>query len=460
MQRNTTIQGEDPVQRGGGMMARLGHAPLTLRLALIALLVHMAVTAAHLGDPAPPEALFNGLYDTVIILSTLTCLLAWRRAPSHLRQGLGLLAAAMVSRLTADLTWSYIQLSTGELPFPSVADVFYLLEYPLFGAAFLRLSSVPLRPLKAARLFLDSLILVGALTTFLWWWVLHRLVGSPGDPWLGTLVNFAYPVFDLGLLVILLMVVLHGRRLERHLTLFALGFGFTVAADLIFVLLAAQGTYHTGHPVDALFTLGFVLWALGAWEAQRSARLLPVGDLALPDLPRPVRRALAALPYFGVAATSLFLLLPHSHAPGEPLREQGLVVGAVLTILLMTVRQAVAFADNRRLTWQLRRANAELEHRRTQLAHQAWHDPLTGLPNRARFEAALSETLTGAEATGGGFGVAFIDLDGFKEVNDRFGHAAGDALLVQVAARLREAGRPGDLVARQGGDEFLALLRP
>lgn len=444
------------------MLTLIRRGPLPLQLALLATLAHIAVTVALLGQPERPDALFNGLYDTVILTSTLTCLLAWRQAPAHLRRGLGLLTAAMLSRLTADLLWSFLQLGSGEIPFPSVADLFYLLEYPLFGVAFLRLTSVPIRPLKAARLFLDSLILVGALTTFLWWGVLHAFVGEPGDPIIGTLVNFAYPVFDLGLLVVLLMVVLHGRRLERHLTLFALGFGFTVVADLVFVLLASQEQYYMGHPVDPLFTVGIVLWALGAWEARRSeAAPRSVGDLGVPRLPERVRGVLVALPYAGIVAACLFLLLmPHE----DTLRGQGMLIGVVLTMLVTVARQAVAFADNRHLTLDLRRANTELRRSREQLSRQAWQDPLTGLANRARFEAELSAALHGlpedAADTDAGFAVVFIDLDDFKAVNDTHGHAAGDELLVEVAARLRGAVRPGDVVARQGGDEFLALLRP
>ena len=97
------------------------------------------------------------------------------------------------------------------------------------------------------------------------------------------------------------------------------------------------------------------------------------------------------------------------------------------------------------------------------LAHRAEHDSLTGLLNRARFEARLAEVLDGTAAerrpSDSQFpAVLFLDLDGFKPVNDRHGHAAGDAVLVAVAERLREATRESDLIARLGGDEFGVLL--
>lgn len=100
---------------------------------------------------------------------------------------------------------------------------------------------------------------------------------------------------------------------------------------------------------------------------------------------------------------------------------------------------------------------AELE---AALVRQAYHDALTGLANRAYFGDRLGEALARAESAGSPERVAVLvlDLDGFKAVNDSLGHAAGDALLVEVAGRLLQATRGGDIVARLGGDEFAVLL--
>jgi diguanylate cyclase (GGDEF)-like protein/PAS domain S-box-containing protein len=92
-----------------------------------------------------------------------------------------------------------------------------------------------------------------------------------------------------------------------------------------------------------------------------------------------------------------------------------------------------------------------------QLQHQALHDPLTGLPNRALLSDRLSGAIGRAQRDGNKVGVLLLDVDGFKVVNDALGHAAGDELLMSMSSRLAALVRPGDTVARLGGDEFVVL---
>jgi diguanylate cyclase (GGDEF)-like protein len=93
-----------------------------------------------------------------------------------------------------------------------------------------------------------------------------------------------------------------------------------------------------------------------------------------------------------------------------------------------------------------------------ELRHMAQHDQLTGLPNRVLFSDRFEQQLAQARRHGGRFALFFLDIDGFKPINDQYGHAVGDRLLQQVARRLQEALRASDTVGRIGGDEFVVLM--
>jgi len=100
----------------------------------------------------------------------------------------------------------------------------------------------------------------------------------------------------------------------------------------------------------------------------------------------------------------------------------------------------------------------EIALARERIASLAYSDPLTGLANRTSLMPALEQAVQRARRKSAKIAVVFLDLDGFKGINDRYGHDAGDALLVELAARLRDNLRASDLVARLGGDEFVVVL--
>jgi diguanylate cyclase (GGDEF)-like protein len=156
------------------------------------------------------------------------------------------------------------------------------------------------------------------------------------------------------------------------------------------------------------------------------------------------RKPYSLAPYAAVSAVfaALVITLP----AGASGRLWVAVLGAVAVVALVVARQLVAFQDNAALV-------DELREQETRLRDQALYDGLTRLANRAHFHEELAASLAA-----GPVALVLVDLDHFKSVNDTMGHAAGDALLIEVAARLRAAVRETELVARLGGDEFAVLL--
>ena len=136
---------------------------------------------------------------------------------------------------------------------------------------------------------------------------------------------------------------------------------------------------------------------------------------------------------------------------GERLGDVSTFAEADVELLGTFAGHASILLENGRLEHSL----AEVTQLKEQLRHQAYHDSLTGLPNRANLlEAVEHELESGASAA-----VLYLDLDGFKTVNDTWGHSAGDELLTEFSRRLLGAIRTQDLAARIGGDEFAVLVR-
>jgi diguanylate cyclase (GGDEF)-like protein len=183
---------------------------------------------------------------------------------------------------------------------------------------------------------------------------------------------------------------------------------------------------------DMLF---IVSWAsLGLCGLDRSAvKLLRPGPAPKDDLNA------KRLAFLGLALAAIPIVGGGRQILGLDVDGILLAIGAAAVTPLVMVR--------------IGRLSAERARAESALLHEATHDPLTGLPNRREFTTRLAATV----AEGRRLVVLFCDLDGFKGINDRLGHAAGDRLLIEVAGRLRRCVRDGDVVSRFGGDEFLIM---
>jgi diguanylate cyclase (GGDEF)-like protein len=156
-----------------------------------------------------------------------------------------------------------------------------------------------------------------------------------------------------------------------------------------------------------------------------------------------------------LAGENTWLVKVSGSAVGPSSLLQGLIV--LISMLLLTGLTVVLFLV---LTRSRQRALALVLHKTSQLQHQALHDALTGLPNRVLVIDRAEQMLSRAKRIHAPAAALFIDLDDFQQINDRFGHSAGDELLQTIAARLQAVVRGGDTVGRLAGDEFVALVEP
>ncbi|GGK25410.1 hypothetical protein GCM10008955_18830 [Deinococcus malanensis] len=389
-----------------------------------------------------PAGLLDLVYLSVVGLAVALSVQVWRTGGPHARPALGALTLALMLYATGDLLWTWLSLFTRNPLFPSVADFFYLAQYLPLVLALLRLSHLSLRRLDATRLVLDAAIVTVVVGLFAWRAGLSTLAADPTLSVPGRVISLAYPLASLAVLGVLLLVASGTGRMQRHVAVFATGLGLIVVGDLVYALLEANGTYSSAHPIDAAWAWALVLLALGG---QLAAREHTRDGRGTGDQHSGSRRLMVWLPYGAVMSLAGFV--PQLYLSAS-LMERGIAFGVFAVLILVTLRQGVALADNRRL-------NAQLLLAQVQLAHDARHDALTGLLNRTGLAEHLRRALGGDAPAP--FAVLFVDLDRMKRVNDAHGHEAGDHMLREMARRLSTVAPAGSVVARVGGDEFVLV---
>lgn len=390
------------------------------------------------------------------LFATASCWWTARRAHGPDRVWRVLTGAGMLGWSTGQSLWTWYQLvERRAVPSPSPADAGYLSIVPFAFAALLvigshRRSETPDALLdhrsRGARLvlLLDGLIVVGSLFLLTWTTSLGGLVESGNPSTAAFLVAIAYPLTDL-VLVVIVVVLAADRKvvLRPQLCLLGLGLVGLAISDSAFAYLVSVQAPEVPPLANAGFVIGPVLIALAA--------LVPSTPHTAPRRTARSRQwAHLLMPYVPLLVCAVLVL--RRTATGDLAPLDAVEIGCGFTVFVAVIlRQLATIVDNTRLASLLRESERTLEH-------QAHHDSLTGLANRALFEHRLDLALA-AHRDGTPFGLLFVDLDDFKAINDVSGHAHGDAVLEQVAQRLRTCVRDTDVVARLGGDEFGILVK-
>jgi diguanylate cyclase (GGDEF)-like protein/PAS domain S-box-containing protein len=532
----------------------------------------VAWLATGLGGPWVAFTLMDNLAETLApVAAAFACARLAGRRSGRLRWSWYLLGASAASWALGQVVWSYYEVVAGRaVPFPSLADLGYLLAVPLAAAALLSHAASPERGVSQTRRVLDGLSIAAAMLALSWQTVLGPLFRTASDSVFEQVLALAYPVSDV-VTISLVIFLLTGSRSATRTPLLLVGAGLAGIAfsDSLFAYLTQTGVYGEGHLIDTGWFVGYLLVMLGALVPDRRrhaavesrmgagwtvvlpyAPVLLAGVLTGYNLARGMRidafLGVLILLQVGLVILRQLMAVMENLALARELdskvkqrtaelarREQHFrtlvqngsdltlvidrdttityaspsagrlldlaaesLVGTSLVPLIhpgdaeelppMLVAAEARPETTLRAEWRLRHADGtwrlmetlvtsqltepavqgvvvnsrditERKQFEDQLRHQALHDPLTRLPNRALFVDRLEHALAGQARRGGCVGVLLVDLDDFKSVNDTAGHVVGDALLEAVAIRLPTLVRAADTVARLGGDEFAVL---
>ncbi|MEO5744105.1 MAG: GGDEF domain-containing protein, partial [Terracoccus sp.] len=356
---------------------------------------------------------------TAALLGAANCALGACRAAGRLRAAWAGLAMACLSWGIGQAVWSWYELvQHTDTPFPGLADLAYL-GFPVGAVIALTLFPANASHADRRRMTLDALLITSAVGLVSWATVLGAVVEAGGTSPFATAVSVAYPLSDIVLLVVCVLVLSRARAYRVPLAFVAVGLLMLTVADSGFAFLVATDSYSTGSMFDlgwffAFGTLAFASLARGATSTQTPVQTPTVAGAVLPYIP-----------LFGA-----FVFIAWRYATGHAPSTVEVVMTGVIVLLVLT-RQFFTVRDNQKLALALAQTESELRH-------QAFHDPLTGLANRALFVDRLDHALELHRRDRRPLAICFLDLDGFKAVNDTLGHSAGDELLKGVSARFGE----------------------
>jgi diguanylate cyclase (GGDEF)-like protein len=340
-----------------------------------------------------------------------------------------LLGVGLLCWAAGDIVLTVQSLGGATPPSPSLADAFYVAFYPVSYWALMLLLRGQVKRFSLASWLDGGVAGFGAAAicaAFAFKAVLHHAGGSAA----GVAVNLTYPVGDVLLLGLVVggAAIVPGRRKLPWLLL-AAGYALITVGDIFNVL--GTGSFIGGFADAIAWPLSILLMSVAVWI--RSPATRPALSEEPPGF---------ALPALAAGSSLLILFVGSLHHVGRV--SLGL---AAATLVVAGVRSALSLVGLRSLNEQRRR--------------DATTDQLTGLGNRRALFGLLDAFVADQrdrETPARSLAFLFVDLNRFKEVNDSFGHAAGDELLRQLGARLRNSLRSSDLLVRLGGDEFAVAL--
>lgn len=381
----------------------------------------------------------ESLVGEVILLpiNAWAAAMAWQasrnvREPHRLVLAWRLISLGLFGQLAGGVAAAIYSLF-GQVPYPSLADPLYLSFYPLMLAALLLFPHRPQSLSQNLRLWLDLATTALGAAIVVWFVLIAPTARAGGQSNLQMAVSLAYPVADVILIVGVASVLLRGvsSSTRRALSLVAVGLCLFVIGDVLYAYVALHGIFANSDALNVTYAVALALFIL-------AARCQHPAQAGTADVIR--RRRVSWMPCIAVASGFVVLLVSEiADTPGRAV----IAVGATLLALLVSARQLVG--------------QRELVAAQGELSSLATTDALTGLGNRRMLLADLDRQVQTA-SDDDPLLLVLLDLNGFKNYNDKFGHPAGDALLARLADALSGAAESfGGRAYRPGGDEFCVI---
>jgi diguanylate cyclase len=431
-ERRTPARRPDALTAGSGETA-IAPDPLARAIALLLVVAVVGYAASTFlrsepgYDPLLDGALRLGAHGLAALLVVLRPL----RSPMHRRLWTWV-AVAVTTRSIGVLAFAIWVRPLDPQPYPSIADAWWAATYLALLIAVALLAVDRRHHRRSVPLVLDGLVAalaVAAVALAVIDPALEAFAAEAGNT-LAVAVNLGYPLLDVVLLVVTAGVLAAGRG-PRSPAVWVLAAGILLLAvvDVTYLRLTVTSGLTSGGWLSTLSSLSLgasALLAMAAWAPDR-----PFGEPSSEVLPRLVAPVTASFICLGVLVAASAAALPIT------------AVGAATAGMVAAIaRTAVTF----------RLVRSAAEHRQA-----ARTDDLTGAANRRACNEALERALS-ARPADGQLALVVLDLDGFREVNDTYGHHHGDELLRLISQRLADAVRDGDLLARIGGDEFAVVM--
>lgn len=398
-----------------------------------------------------------------------------RRPLSNTRLALLFFGIGSLSQGLGQAIYTYYEYTFHQLPpLPSWANLFFLASYPFLLLGVLHVTGRRLTALTHTRIFIDSLMIMTAVATVSWYFILGPDILSHQGTTLARIVEGAYPFSDLVLVFSLLLLYWRSHKDRRGpaLSLLSLALLIIVATNSTYAYQSLHNTFATGSLVDLGWPLGYTLIGLAmlALVSLKTTNAHPLPTIDTPSSAPPVGKTAiwlrtslwrSFLPYIFV----LFALVLAIVTNGPGALERGVYLGGTILIGLVVLRQILSLRETKKSSQELRQTHTALQirnHMLNEMNHRleslATIDPLTGLPNHGALLEQLHKEFERASRYHYPLSLCFFDGDRFKRINDTYGHIVGDTVLRELGERIQASLRAGDTLGRYGGEEFMVIL--